>query len=120
MVEAVQVIQDPMTRTGFIILGILGGTIYLWITIFYYRVVQNMKPDKETAIAKFFLKEETIEAFKVLTVSGFIIVFLMGLEVYGMIMQLPEVSTFARAAYPLPMIGLTYFSYTLQKVTRKN
>lgn len=113
-------IQDPITRTGFIIIGILGGTIYLWMTIFYHRVVQNMKPDKETAIAKFFLKDETVEAFKILTVSGFIIVFLISLEVYGMVMDLPGISTFARVAYPIPMLGLAYFSYTLQKVTRKN
>jgi hypothetical protein len=79
-----------------------------------------MKKDKETAITKFFLKNETVKAFKILAVAGLMLVILFLTEIYGIAMERPLIATVARVAYPLPMLGLAYFSYTLQKVTREN
>lgn len=109
-----------MARTGFIILGTIGGTIYLAMTILYYRIVQNMKQDKETAITKFFLKKDTVKAFKTMAISGFILVLLLAIELTGIILQNTYITTLARTTLPIPMLGLAYFSYTLQKNTEKN
>lgn len=112
-------IEDPMVRKGFIFLGTMGGTLYLVMAIFYHRIIENMRPDRETAIAKFFLKANTLKAFKVLTLSGFFLVIILATETYAVANDMKTLATAARYAYPFPMIGLTYFSYTLQKVTRK-
>lgn len=111
---------DPLTRTGFIILGTIGGTIYLIMTILYYRIVQNMKKDKETAITKFFLKKDTVNAFEIMAISGFLIVLLIATELTGIILQNIYLATFARTTLPIPMLGLAYFAYILQKNTEKN
>lgn len=113
-------IDQGTINAGFVILGTIGGTIYLCMAIFYHRIVENMKQDKETAITKFFLKDETVKAFKILAIAGLILVLLFLTEIYGIATERPLIATAARTAYPLPMLGLAYFSYILQKVTRKN
>lgn len=113
-------IDQGTINAGFVFLGIIGGTVYLCMSIFYHRIVENMKKDKETAITKFFLKEKTVKAFKILAVSGLILVLLFLTETFGIVTERPLIGTAARIAYPLPTLGLAYFSYTLQKVTRKN
>lgn len=113
-------IDQGTINAGFVVLGIIGGTIYLCMGIFYHRIVENMQKDRETAITKFFLKEETVKAFKILAVAGLVLVLLFLTETYAIAMERPLIATAARTVYPLPMLGLAYFSYTLQKVTRKN
>ncbi|PSH00819.1 MAG: hypothetical protein BRC30_01530 [Nanohaloarchaea archaeon SW_7_46_7] len=112
--------EQATVNAGFIILGIIGGTIYLCMTIFYYRIVKNMEKNRETAIAKFFLKDQALKAFKTLAASGLILVLIFTLEIYGMATENNTAATIARILYPLAMTGLTYFPYTLQKVTKQN
>jgi len=112
--------EQSTVNTGFIILGIIGGTIYLCMTIFYHRIVKNMENDRETAIAKFFLKEEALKAFKTLAVSGLFLVMIFTLEIYGIATGNDTVATAARILYPAGILGLAYFPYALQKVTRQN
>ncbi|MFB6175398.1 MAG: hypothetical protein ABEJ87_05525 [Candidatus Nanohalobium sp.] len=112
--------MNELTRTGFIFLGTIGGTIYLSMAIFYARIVENMREDKQTAIAKFFLKDRALKAFKTLITSGLVLVATLLLEVYGIATGNTVIATVARIIYPFPMIGLAYFSYTLQKVTGKS
>lgn len=120
MVEKIQLLTEPLTRTGFIILGTIGGTIYLAMTILYHRLIQNMKKDKETAITKFFLKKDTVKAFKTMAISGFILVTLLAAELTGIILQNIYITTTARTLLPIPMTGLAYFAYTVQKNTDTN
>jgi hypothetical protein len=120
VVEEIPVIQDPMVRTGFILLGTIGGSFYLIMAVLEHRIIENMREDKETAIAKFFLKGATLRAFKILTVSGLALVLIMLTEIYAMIVDLPVLATTARIMYLLPMAGLIYFPYILQKVTERN
>jgi len=113
-------IDQATVDTGFILLGIIGGTIYLCMSIFYIRIVQHLQHNRKTAITKFFLKEDTVKAFKILALSGLGLVIAFSMEIYGVTVGDQLIATVARAIYPLPMIGLTYFSYTLQKVTQEN
>lgn len=112
--------EAEMVKAGFVILGTVNGAIYLAMTLFYSRIVENMKKDKETAIAKFFLQERTLKAFKMLIISGLFLVAVLVTESYGIITENTTIATLARITYPLPTLGLIYFSYTLQKVTGKN
>lgn len=120
MVEAVPVIQTPIVRTGFVILGTIGGTIYLIMAILEHRILENMREDRETAIAKFFLKDTAVKAFKVLTVAGLALVLTMLLEIYGIITEKPVTATTARIMYIFSITALLYFPYAIEKVTRKN
>lgn len=112
--------EAEMVKTGFIVLGTVSGTIYFAMTYFYSKIVENMEKDKETAIAKFFLQEKTLKAFKMLIISGLFLVATLLTEAYGVATENTEIATLARITYPIPTIGLTYFSYTLHKVTSKN
>jgi hypothetical protein len=120
MVEEIPVIHDPMVRTGFILLGTVGGTFYLLMTVLEYRIIENMRQDKETAIAKFFLKNTAPRAFKVLTVAGLALVLTMLLEISAIATERPVLATTARIMYLFSIAALLYFPYAIEKVTRKN
>lgn len=100
-------------------MGVGGGTVYLMATIYYYRVVSNMKENTETAVTKFFLNEHTVDAFKLLAVAGMSLVLMMLAEIWAVTRGNPLVGTVARIMYILPMLALAYFPYLLQKITRK-
>lgn len=103
-----------------VILGGLGGALYIYMTYSIWQILQNIREDEETALTKLLIDKDARKAFKILSASTLLItaIFSGRIILESLNMALDESPLII--VLPLPLAGIAYFFHKIMHITEKN
>ncbi|MFB6180543.1 MAG: hypothetical protein ABEJ93_01570 [Candidatus Nanohalobium sp.] len=102
-----------------VVLGVFGGAVFLAITLEIRKILQNLEKDRETAMTKFQVKEDTSKAFKSLAVATFLISAILGFKFFLDLVRFEDrLADLVVVPLPLAFLFIAYFFYKIRKVTQ--
>lgn len=106
-----------MSILTFVILNLLAASLMVF---FAWKLKNNVEEDPKFSFAMLFNREETVIAFKVLSLLSYAFGIGTTLAFLGLVFNVPVLNSLSKAT-SLPLIfGLAFFFFALSSITQKS